>query len=500
MEPSLIQLLPERISQSLAGLRGLQAEWILAGTLLLVLLLSLLRSPLAGRARRILTGAGLLAATLVVWTLPARPWPGGFLLADPQGSWIQGLVFLTAAAILPGIHRDLRLPRVVEQTRGEFYLLILGVVLGAALLSRTAHIVMAYLGLELISLCSYVLVSFTRREARSAEAGTKFFIYGAFASGFFLYGASWLYGLTGTLDLTNPAFAAGLQEHAEISWLLPAALMLVGLLFKLGAFPFHFWMPDAWEGSTYPVNAILSVVPKGATLVFLMRWWQVMGTVDADGYLRWLLGAIAILSMTWGNLAALRQQHLRRLLAYSGMAHAGFMLMSVTLGPGPGYRAAIFYLSIYMIMNTAAFLMASGFHEGIGHARWQEWTGWGRAYPWGMAVFAVLLASLTGIPPTAGFIAKWYLFLAAIEAGTDPLALALLIAGALNTVLGLAYYLAIPSRMVFRKSAERQPIPGGFPAFALSFGALASILLLVLGVWGFDKILSYFGSWVWNLG
>ncbi len=493
MEPNSAIYLRHAIFEALDTLTALHAEAILAFGMVLTLCLSLMPRQ---RARRLLPGwtALTLLATLVQLFLLDPPVHESHLLRESLAArWAQGLCLLSTLLMLPSFARDIRLQSEADQQGGERYVLLLGMLLGAFLLIRAKHLMVAYLGLELISIASYILIGFTRREPRSAEASLKFFLFGAFASGFFLYGSSWLYGLTQTLSLEEGAFHAGLEAAGPGMWLLPLVLMLVGLLFKLAAFPLHFWMPDAWEAGTYPVAGILAVVPKVAATFFLLGMFQVL---PQEGMLplRWLVALLAVVSMTWGNLAALRQVHMRRLLAYSGVAHAGFLLMALAIHSPAGNRAGLFYLTVYALMNPAMFLMAEGFHRGLGHARWQEWEGRGRLFPWGTAALAVILASLTGLPPTAGFIAKWMLFLSALEQA-DTLAWVLVGVGTVNTVLALAYYLIIPSRMVFRPSPSGDRRAEEFPRYEMVAGLSLAGLLLLGGIWGFDRILSLMTNW-----
>ncbi len=485
--------LSQAIDFVIGNLPGLYLEAIL----IVGIVIALFMTVLPDKIRRLLPIWTAIVLTAIVGGLFFTGGEGagestGWLVSDEMSRWFQGVSTVVALLLIYPFTQDLRLNSEPDQQKGERYVLILSLLLGVFILLRANQFILAYLGFELISISSYVLVSFTRREGRTAEAGVKFFIYGATSSGFFLYGISWLYGLTGTLEFLSPEFVEGLA--ASGNWLLPAGLSLVGVLFKLGAFPMHAWMPDAWEGSTYPVNALLSVLPKTAALIFLIRLTE--GLIPLEGFevFRWVLAILAMVSMTWGNLAALRQVHMRRLLAYSGVAHSGFLLMVVAIATPQSFRVGMFYLTMYAVMNLAIFLMADGFHRGMGHARWQEWEGRGRLFPWATAALAIILASLTGLPPSGGFIAKWLLFISAIEFPA-PLMVTLVIVGALNTVLALAYYMIIPSRMVFRPTPEGDKAANQFPAYEWVMGMVLGIFLLVTGIWGFDLLLGIFSSW-----
>lgn len=491
MNPFMAIPLSESIEFALNAISGILAEAILV----LGIVIGLIIAVLPGKSRLTLpwvTAAILLSCLAAVWNQTTAGSQTGWLVSDEMSRWFQAVSIVVSLLLLYPFSQDLRIHSESDQRKGELYVLILSTLLGVFLLLRANQFILAYIGIELISISSYILVSYTRRETRTAEAGVKFFLYGATASGFFLYGVSWLYGLGGGLEFLNPSYTIALASSG--AWVFPACLILIGLLFKLGSFPMHAWMPDAWEGSTYPVNTFLSILPKTAALIFLIRWTVVVSNLPSFETYRWILVLLSIVSMTWGNLAALRQIHMRRLLAYSGVAHAGFLLMAVAIATPQGFRAAMFYLTIYAVMNLAIFLMADGFHRGMGHARWQEWEGRGRLFPWATASLAIILASLTGLPPSGGFIAKWLLFISALEF-PSPLMITLVIAGTLNTVLALAYYMIIPSRMVFRPTPQGDQAARQFPAYEWGMGMILGIILLISGIWGFDRMLGLFSSW-----
>lgn len=491
MDPQQATYLSESIDFVIQGVPGLLAEVVLV----LGIVIGLILAVLSQRIRNILpwfTGVTLIASLIAVFSQVGASVESGWLVSDEMARWFQALSILVSLLLIYPFSQDLRLHSEPNQRKGEQYLLILSTLLGVFLLLRANQFILAYLGMELISISSYILVSYTRKETRTAEAGVKFFLYGATASGLFLYGVSWLYGLGGSLEFLDPEFTTSIEESGL--WVLPSCFVLAGLLFKLGSFPLHAWMPDAWEGSTYPVNTFLSILPKTAALIFLIRWTEVLIPLSGFETYRWILVVLSIASMTWGNLAALRQIHMRRLLAYSGVAHAGFLLMAVAIATPQSFRAAMFYLTMYAVMNLAIFLMADGFHRGMGHARWQEWEGRGRLFPWATASLAIILASLTGLPPSGGFIAKWLLFISALEY-SSPLMITLVIAGALNTVLALAYYMIIPSRMVFRPTPEGDKAANQFPAYEWVMGMILGIILLISGIWGFDQLLGVFSAW-----
>ncbi len=337
---------------------------------------------------------------------------------------------------------------------GEYYVVILGLLIGALLMSMAVHLLAIYVALETVSLCSYVLTNFNF-ERKSAEASIKYLLFGGVASAVMLYGMSWLYGLSGTLVITSPAMIGALHDAPPLLAGLAVLMTLGGFLFKISAVPFHLWAPDVYEGAPTPVVALFSVVPKLAGLVLLIRFVPVLQYFSGawDGTV--LLAGLAMVTMTVGNVAALGQTNAKRMMAYSSIAHSGFLLVGVVAYTAFGLQSVLFYAAVYLLMNFAAFLLIQLLSKRAGQEHIPDFRGRGRQHPGlGVAVLLVMIA-LTGLPPTAGFTAKVLIFSSLWEAyqqQPQPLLLVLFVVGLVNTAVALFYYLKIPFYMFFREA------------------------------------------------
>ncbi len=367
----------------------------------------------------------------------------------------------------------------VKRTRinqAEYYALLLLSAMGMIVLAASNDLVTIFLGLELMSLSLYVLVGFRRANLESNEAALKYFLLGAFASGFLLYGIALLYGATGTTRLdAMSAFLADSTATGNPLFLIGTLLLLVGLGFKVAAVPFHMWTPDAYEGAPTSVTAFMSVGAKAAGFAALLRFaLHAMPSGEA-----WtpLLSWIAILTMSVGNVAALLQTNVKRMLAYSSVAHAGYVLVAIVAGGQAGAAAAVFYLAVYAFTNLGAFgvltLLGRGSDERVMVA---DLAGLGFRQPMLGLAMTVFMLSLGGIPPLAGFMGKVYVFGVALEAGLVPL----VIVGVLNSVVSVFYYLRITVAMYMQEpSGEEVGVSWALPA---TLGLLAATALTVW--WG----------------
>jgi NADH-quinone oxidoreductase subunit N len=366
---------------------------------------------------------------------------------------------------------------------GEYYALLVALVLGMFLMTGASSLLMIYLAMELTSLTSYILSGYTKDATDSSEASLKYVIYGAVASGMMLYGISILYGLTGATDIY--AVREALMEGGVSSLALTVGgmLIVVGFGYKITAVPFHFWSPDVYEGAPLPITAILAVASKAAGFAMMIRFFNVafIDAVAEDieiGYWaspsefpwQFVLAAISVLTMTLGNLVAIWQNNLKRLLAYSSIAHAGYMLMGLVVLSNEGLSAVLIYFAVYLFMNLGAFYVVMLVANKTGSEDIEAYKGLGFRAPLVAVFMAIFLVSLTGLPPTAGFIGKLYIFAALINAKWFWLA----IVGALNSVISLYYYVRI-----FRNMFLRDPEGSVEP---MRFSRVQVFVLLVLGV------------------
>jgi NADH-quinone oxidoreductase subunit N len=369
---------------------------------------------------------------------------------------------------------------------GEYYALLVALTLGMVLMAGASNLLMMYLALELSSLSSYILTGYTREATDSSEASLKYVIYGAFSSGLMLYGISIIYGLTGSLDIytINQNLPAVLTEGGSATFMLLIAgmLTLAGFGYKISAVPFHFWAPDVYEGAPITITAFLAVASKAGGFAMMIRFLKVTfidnsavalpaGTWATMQGFEWthIVAALSVLTMTLGNVVAIWQNNMKRLLAYSSIAHAGYLLMGVVVLSNEGVTAVMLYFVIYLFMNLGAFYVVMLIANKIGSEDIEDYKGLGSRAPFLTVALAIFLISLTGLPPTAGFIGKLYLFAALINHGWVWLA----VVGALNSVIALYYYVRVLRNMFLRPGVlEHAP--------ALSLGRVQTVTMLVL--------------------
>src|SRR6266478_2369299 len=408
-------------------------------------------------------------------TLCQSQYPGdgfwGMVQVDSFSTFFRFLVTAITAVVILTSYQYME----VQQIRaGEYYGLILFGAVGMCLMSSAVELVLIFIALEISSISTYVLAGFRRRAAISSEASLKYFLLGSFATAFFLYGVALMFGATGSTSIAVIGQALRLSQIPLLAY-AGIALMFVGLGFKVAAAPFHVWTPDVYEGAPAPVVGFMSTAPKAAVFAVLLR---VMFQANAPGRL-WLIWVTAALSMTLGNLGALVQDNVKRLLAYSSIAHAGYLLVAFAALPSSGIPAAMFYAASYAAMNVGAFAVVSHFASaGERYVTLEDYSGLGRRSPLLAATLTIFLLSLIGIPITGGFFAKFYVFSAALKAKLIWLTLI----GVVNSAVGAYYYLRVVVMMYMRESrkpAPLAPIPFGVSA-ALAISALATIYLGIL--------------------
>lgn len=486
---------------------GILPELILAGTFVLAVVLEISLGKRNKQFVPIVSLAGMILSAVAVvglWDSQAQVVANGlqddpFLgMIRPDGfaAWFKLLVaFIGILTLLVSMQAG----KVRAQARGmgEYYLLLLAMLIGMYFMSMSLNLLMMYLALELVSIPSYILTAYTRMQAKSAEASLKYIIYGAFSSGIMLYGISWLYGFTGTLDMRDPAFEQGLMAAGDWPVTFVLILVLGGFAFKISALPFHFWTPDVYEGAPYPVAAFFAVAPKAAGFAMLLRFLALLPNLEGKApflfeNLSLILGLMAIGSMLIGNLAALGQKNLRRMLAYSGIAQAGYVLIAAMWPEAIGQSAVMFYLTIYVCMTFGAFLVAGWMAEKLGTEDIDDLRGLAGKIPLLAVLLTIFMVSLTGLPPTAGFVGKWSLVMAGLEAYKEsgqviiPVAI---IAMLINTVISLFYYLRPPSRMIFGNlSIKSTPQFHGLIPVLL---VILAIPTLLLGFIYFDELINF---------
>ena len=372
---------------------------------------------------------------------------------------------------------------------GEYYGILLSGVLGAILMASATHFLMIFMALELLSISSYVLVGYIRRDQRGAEAALKYVIYGSVAAAVMVYGLSLFYGLTGSAQISDLAavnFEAGhetwsawsVQARVAITTLVALLMVFMGIAYKMSTLPMHFWAPDVYEGAPTPVTAFLSVLSKAAGFALALRFLLALPVGDeltqAWEKVPWvqMMVILSIVTMTFGNMSALWQTNLKRMLAYSSIAHAGYMMMAFAIlhvsdaSDVSGVEALRFYLIAYLAMNFGAFAVVILIENRLGSVELENYQGLGRRAPFISACMVVFLFSLIGVPPTAGFMGKWYLFLGVINEAVGGSEMAawyysLVFAAAINTAISAYYYLKVAKEMYLVDSDRGEVIQVG---------------------------------------
>lgn len=375
-----------------------------------------------------------------------------------------------------------------QRNPSEYYALILSIALGGHLLLMSDHLIMVFLSLELISISSYVLAGYAFDKA-SSEGGLKYFLFGSVASAIMLYGFTLLYGFTGTLDFTAEEFFTNLVDEKSPLLLIAGLMGLAGFLFKMAAVPMQPWAPDVYEAAPIPVIAYLSVAPKLAAIGVLSKFLLAMH-LFGQGEFDWqlIISVIAIITITVGNFSALWQKNAKRMMAYSSIAHSGFLLVGVAAFLPQGIQFMLFYGAVYTLMNFCVFAYLQYFEHG-GLKEMPAYAGVGKSEGYAAAGLTLGLVALTGLPPTAGFTAKLFVFSAlwdAYEATHKSLLLWLLIFGLLNTVVSLFYYLRIPY-FAFIKTQESVGMPEKKGQFENLLGLI--LVVLVLGIFFIPSLL-----------
>jgi NADH-quinone oxidoreductase subunit N len=426
-------------------------------------------------------GLAIIFALTVIFSRPGdeseQLW-GGMLRHD----WLSfsfTLLFLFGAAVTSLFAMEMK----SLGQRGEFYMLLLTSTIGMILMASSADLVMLFLAIETTSIPLYILAGFYKEDNKSTESGFKYFLFGAMTSAVMLYGFSLIYGFTGTTDIyeiTEMVISGDVSLTLALGTLI---LVMVGFGFKISVVPFHFWAPDVYEGAPTPVAGFLSSASKAAGFAVLMR---ILLTVYADpGVIQYwviIVAALSVFSMTLGNAMAIPQKNIKRLLAYSSIAHAGYALIGVAALSELGIASVVFYLIVYVVTNLAAFGIVAAFWRVSGSNEISDYAALSRRNPTLALITMVTFLSLAGMPPLGGFVAKFFVFAAAVKAGLVWLA----IIGVLNAIVGLYYYLIVLKVVyLYRSEDEDQKVPLTRPyTLALSILVIGIIILGTLfGPW-----------------
>lgn len=411
----------------------------------------------------------------------------GMLLVDRLGVYYKGIVTLATFVIVLFLITSKEAKNFIHRL-GEFHILLLGMLLGMIILISSVDLIIMYVAMELMSLASYVLAGFDKTKSRNSEASLKYLVYGSAASAIMIFGISMLYGLFGTTNLLylRQIMSSMNQFYQPAMFIISFVLIIVGIGYKISAAPFHYWAPDVYEGAPISITAYLSVASKAAGFVMLIRvLFPFIYHIETNYIIlpvfdwKLVLVILSILSMFFGNFTALWQKNIKRMLAYSSIAHLGYMLLGIIAFSETGLMAVNAYFFVYLLMNIGAFYVAMVIADNYGIEEIDDYKGLGRKVPFLAACLSIFLVSLVGIPPLAGFIPKFYLFVALVEKGKILLALIAL----LNTIISIVYYIRVMKEMYLSKPERVDLSEDNLPIINKVLSLLLAIPTILLGIY-----------------
>jgi NADH-quinone oxidoreductase subunit N len=450
-------------------------------------------------------GVGLVVVGLSVHNLSSVPPTTLFLdmiVIDPFSSFMKIVIILSTLLVIVAswVNDELE-----KYRKGEYFTIMGIMVMGLFLMTSSVDIIMLYIAIEVVSIMSFVLAAYLKLDTRSNEAGLKYVIYGAFSSGVMLFGLSILYGLAGSTNyFAIQDTLSSLDGSASPALIMALLMIFAGFGYKISSVPFHFWTPDVYEGSPSTITAYLSVAPKAAGFAMIIRFFhQVFSdsiglTSNAIGStdLPWpeIIGVLAVVTMTMGNLVAIQQKSIKRMLAYSSIAHAGYMMLALPVLSMEAVESVMIYLFIYVFMNLGAFFIVIFVKNKTGGESFEDFEGLGWKMPIVGAFMTLFMLSLTGLPPTAGFVGKLYIFKTLVGAGSEFLWL--VVAGGVNSVISLYYYFHVVKVMFLGgKRSDVITYPPSTMFGLMIFTAVPSLLLGLywspLASWVKDSLVFY---------
>lgn len=457
-------------------------KFILPEIILLISALTVLLSGLFVKRKNILGLFSVAALIFAASFLPQSYSSGSglffnLLTGDPLSGFFKYLVLLAVAIV---ILISMGYKRILKEDRGEYYFLLLVLTIAMMLAVSSHNLLMIYIAIEAVSLISYTLTAFRKNDLFSSEGALKYFLFGSLTSAVMLYGISFVYGLFGTLDLSIISVNLNQAQNNFVVF-VPLLLIFSGLSFKCALVPFHMWVPDAYQGAPTPITALLSVGPKAVGFAVLLRIFLRDVFISTDIWI-YFVTVVSIFTMTLGNIIAITQTNVKRLLGYSSIAQAGYILIGFVVGTPLGVRSVLFYLFTYLFMNLGAFACVALISDSIKSHNLEDYAGFYKRQPFTAFVFTVFLLSLAGIPPLGGFMAKFLVFAAAIEARFVTLA----VIGVINSVIALYYYVKVIRFMYLSEPKETAVLPR---PFALNFVLVIALCgILVIGLWPYPVL------------
>jgi len=455
---NIVSITPEIIMLSLAMVVLLLGLFVRAKRMYLLAYLSL---------------AGIAAAAFKTWSMKGMELTtfSGMFVLDGYSTFFKMLFYLAAAlAVLISVNYI----KMEKIEKGEYYGLLLFATVGMMIMASGADLITIYLGLELMAMSVYILAGFIRKSMRSNEAALKYFLLGAFSSGILLYGIAIIYGITGTTNLKDIAAFIHTGQYSRPALILSVMLLIAGFGFKIAAAPFHMWAPDVYEGAPTSVAAFMSVGPKAAGFAAFLRVFVVaFAGIQPDWTV--IITALAILSMLIGNVVAISQTNIKRMLAYSSIAHAGYAMVGFVAGGRQGISSVMMYLLIYTFMNVGAFGMVTVLSRGgMSGERIEDFAGLAKRNKLAALLMLIFMFSLAGIPPTAGFIGKFYIFMSAVNAGFLWLAIITVV----MSVVSAFFYLRVVMVMYMKEPEEDYKLSTSFSASVAMAAAAYGVLYI----------------------
>ncbi|MGV3763710.1 NADH-quinone oxidoreductase subunit N [Parapedobacter sp.] len=487
----MITLLPditERLDHIVGGLPALAPELVLIVAFVASILTGLFVDRLWRQSTFSVAIIGILLSALCSGFQLGNPDANGILFGMVSthtfGQYMRILVAAVCLLFACFVRADPAFGAHRKKT-ADLYSILLAVQIGLNLMALASNWLMTFIAIEMVSIGSYLMVGYLAKDSRQTEAAMKYVLFGAVCSAVMLYGMSLLYGFTGNLDYTSDQHVHGLNNTSPLLVTMALLFVFTGVGFKLTFVPFHFWAPDVYQGAPTPVTAFLSTAPKIAGIALLAN---ILYAWPADSFayqhLRLMLVAAAVVTMLWGNVAALRQTDVKRMMAYSSIGHTGFLMMAVLAYSAGDHTVLLYYLAVYAMMNIGVFMLTGYIESRTGAVDVTQYRGLGKAMPLALVCFTLIMISLTGIPPTSGFVAKLLVFTAVFhdwQATGDIGMVVLLIVGALTTVISLFFYFKIPLH-AFLKTADSEPEMKPLRYSILWLAVLLTVVVWVLGV------------------
>lgn len=480
--------LPSILDQVIQSIPAFKAELALIFAFLGSIIATLFLDKIWKQSSFVITIIGIVTSLILSTQQLGTPQNGffGMLIIDDFSVYARGIIQVALLICVIFIQQHFQHKK-FGKNLGDVYSILLAAALGMNILTMTSNWLLAFIAIETVSISSYILVGYFSENKKQSEASMKYVLFGSVSAAVMLYGLSLIYGFTGNLDFTSFEHIQGLIEAPKILLSIALLFMFVGIGFKLSFVPFHMWAPDVYEGAPTPITTFLSTVPKIGALVLLARLFEEWTSTSFffSELVLILVSVAAIVTMLAGNLIALRQSNIKRMMAYSSIGHTGFLLMALVGNLASEPQVLLFYIAVYTIMNLAVFGLIDVLEQKTGSAQLENYQGLGKQFPILFSILTVLGISLVGLPPTAGFVGKLFVFTSIFELfqfNNNRYYLILLVVGALTSVISLFYYFKIPLFAFLRKGEEIKIFPTTSTQIVYIISVVLGISTLVLGI------------------